>query len=149
MAKDDNHYMHLAYLQALKSYEEGGLPIGAVMVENDTVIAQGHNRRVQDGNPILHGEMDCLVRAGRRRRYDTVTLYTTLSPCMMCTGTILQFGIGRVVVGEDRNFRGNAEFLAERGLDVLVMASEECIALMSKFIGERPDLWDEDIAGNE
>jgi cytosine deaminase len=146
---DDEHYMHLAYLQALKSYEEGGLPIGAVMVEGDIVIAQGHNRRVQDGNPIAHGEMDCFVKAGRRKRYDDITLYTTLSPCMMCTGTILQFGVGRVIIGEDKNFRGNAGFLAERGVDVFVMNSRECIDLMNKFIREKTELWDEDIAGND
>ncbi|MGE5503482.1 MAG: nucleoside deaminase [Actinomycetota bacterium] len=147
-AADDARFMHLAFLQAKKSYDEGGLPIGAVMVENGRVIAQGHNRRVQDGNPIAHGEMDCFVCAGRRPRYDTVTLYTTLSPCMMCAGTIIQFGVGRVVIGEEENFRGNAAFLAERGVEVAVLHSAECIDLMRRFIAEKPGLWDEDIAGN-
>src|SRR6187549_3947248 len=101
---DDRAFLREAYEQALKSYREGGLPIGAVMVEDGAVIARGHNRRVQDGDPVAHGEMDCLRRAGRKARYDRVTLYTTLSPCMMCSGTVLQFGIPRVVVGEARNF---------------------------------------------
>lgn len=146
---DDSVFMHLAYEQALKSYDEGGLPIGAVMVEDGTVIAAGHNRRVQDGDPVAHGEMDCIRKAGRRPRYDRVTLYTTLSPCMMCAGTIVQFGIRRVVVGEERNFSGNADFLRSHGVEVVVLDSPECIDLMARFIRERPDVWDEDIAGKD
>jgi cytosine deaminase len=145
----DAAFLHLAYLQARKSYDEGGLPIGAVMVEDGQVIAAGHNRRWQDGDPTAHGEMDCLRKAGRRPRYDRVTLYTTLSPCMMCAGTIVQFGIRRVVIGEDRNFHGNAAFLRERGVEVTLLASAECIDLMRRFIAEKPALWDEDIAGND
>ena len=139
--------MKLAYEQALASYREGGLPIGAVMVEGGRVVAAGHNRRVQDGDPTAHGEMDCFRRAGRRPRYDAVTLYTTLSPCMMCSGTILQFGVRRVVIGEDANFPGNPEFLRDHGVDVTIVDDPECIALMRRFIAERPELWDEDIAG--
>lgn len=139
--------MKLAYEQALASYREGGLPIGAVMVEDGTVVAAGHNRRVQEGDPTAHGEMDCFRRAGRRPRYDAVTLYTTLSPCMMCSGTILQFGVPRVVIGEDLNFPGNPELLREHGVDVVVVDDPECIALMRRFIAEKPELWDEDIAG--
>lgn len=146
---DDAGFMHLAYEQAWRSYNEGGLPIGAVMVEDGQVVAAGHNRRVQDGDPVAHGEMDCIRKAGRRRRYDRVTLYTTLSPCMMCAGTIVQFGIGRVVVGEERNFAGNADFLRARGVAVAVLDSAECVALMARFIAEHPALWDEDIAGND
>jgi cytosine/creatinine deaminase len=138
-----------AYEQALESYEDGGLPIGAVMMVGGEVVARGHNRRVQDGDPIAHGEMACLRAAGRRRRYDDVTLYTTLSPCMMCAGTIVQFGIPRVVVGEDVNFRGNVDYLRDRGVDVVVANDANCIALMSRFIAERPELWDEDIAGRD
>jgi cytosine/creatinine deaminase len=144
---DDNGFMRLAFEQALKSYNEGGLPIGAVMTERGKVIARGHNRRVQDGDPTAHGEMDCLRRAGRRARYDGVTMYTTLSPCMMCTGTILQFGIRRVVVGEARNFPGNIDLLTANGVDVRVLDHPDCTELMSRFIRERPELWDEDIAG--
>jgi len=145
----DRRFLRLAYEQARKSYDEGGLPIGAAMVEDGEVIALGHNRRVQEGDPIAHGEMDCLRRAGRRRHYRTVTLYTTLSPCMMCTGTILQFGIPRVVIGEDRNFPGNADFLSERGVEVALVQDPDCIALMERFIRERPELWHEDIAAEE
>ena len=146
---NDADFMHLAYEQARKSYDEGGLPIGAVMVEDGVVVAAGHNRRVQDGDPVAHGEMDCIRKAGRRPRYDRVTLYTTLSPCMMCAGTIVQFGIRRVVVGEERNFSGNADFLRSRGVEVLLLDSPECIDLMARFIRERPDVWDEDIAGKD
>lgn len=145
---DDRTFMRLALAQAQKSYDEGGLPIGAVMVENGQVIARGHNRRVQDGNPVAHGEMDCFVKAGRRPRYDSVTLYTTLSPCMMCAGTIVQFGVGRVVVGEARSFEGNLDFLRQRGVQVTLLDDADCATLMTRFIAEKPALWDEDIAGN-
>jgi cytosine/creatinine deaminase len=139
-------FMRAAYEQAKKSYNEGGLPIGAAMVENGAVIAVGHNLRVQDGDPIAHGEMDCLRKAGRRRDYVGVTLYTTLSPCMMCAGTIVQFGIKSVVIGEARNFPGNIDFLQQHGVDVTVLDDPDCIALMARFIKERPELWHEDIA---
>ncbi len=145
----DRAFLRAAYEQAVKSYEEGGLPIGAVMVENGRIIARGHNQRVQRGDPTAHGEMDCLRNAGRRARYDGVTLYTTLSPCLMCSGTVLQFGIPRVVVGEARNFPGNPGFLSSRGVEVRVLDDADCIALMARFIAERPELWDEDIAGRE
>ena len=143
----DRQFMRAAFDQATESYNQGGLPIGAVMAENGAVIATGHNRRVQDGDPIAHGEMDCFRNAGRRLRYDSVTLYTTLSPCMMCSGTILQFGVKRVVVGENRNFPGNIDFLQSRGVEVLLVDDPYCVALMRRFIQEHPDLWDEDIAG--
>ncbi len=143
---DDLEFLKAAYEEALAGYEEGGLPIGAVMVEEGRLIARGRNKRVQEGDPIAHGEMDCLRNAGRRPGYGGVTLYTTLSPCMMCAGTILQFGIPRVVVGEDRNFEGNAHFLAERGVEIVLLEDTECIALMARFIAERPTLWNEDIA---
>lgn len=152
--KDTGREEHLKFMaealrEAEKSYSEGGLPIGAVMVEAGALIARGHNRRVQDGNPIAHGEMDCLRQAGRRSRYDTVTLYTTLSPCMMCSGTVLQFGIPRVVVGEAKNFPGNIQFLVSHGVDVTILDDPRCVSLMEKFIREKPALWDEDIAGRE
>src|ERR1700687_2511879 len=143
----DNRFLRAAFEQAIKSYDEGALPIGAVMVENGTIIAAGHNRRVQEGDPIAHGEIDCFRKAGRRPRYDGVTLYTTLSPCMMCSGTILQFGVKRVVVGENRNFLGNIDFLRSHGVDVCLVDDADCIALMKRFIQEHPELWDEDIAG--
>lgn len=146
---DDYGFMKLALEQAKKSYEEGGVPVGATMVEDGNVIASGHNKRVQENDPIAHGEMDCMRSAGRRSRYDNVTLYTTLSPCMMCSGTIVQFGIKRVVIGENRNFEGNIQFLKDNGVDVLLLDDDGCKNLMDKFIKERPELWDEDIAGNE
>jgi len=139
--------MHAAYEQAVESYQQGGLPIGAVMAEDGAIIAAGHNRRVQEGDPIAHGEIDCFRKAGRRARYGGVTLYTTLSPCMMCAGTVLQFGVRRVVVGENRNFPGNLDFLRSYGVDVRLMDDPNCIALMTRFIAEHPELWDEDIAG--
>ncbi len=142
----DATFMEEAYAMAKKSYDEGGLPIGAVLVENGAVIGRGHNRRVQQGDPIAHGEMDCLRNAGRRPDYRRTALYTTLSPCMMCSGTIVQFGIPRVVIGENRNFGGNEAFLRERGVEVVVLDHEVCIALMQKFIAENPELWNEDIA---
>lgn len=145
--KTHRRFIRAAFDQALKSYNEGGLPIGAVMVEDGAIIAAGHNRRVQDGDPIAHGEMDCFRKAGRRPRYDGITLYTTLSPCMMCSGTVLQFGIKSVVVGEDRNFRGNIDLLRDHGVDVVLLNDPDCLSLMERFIRERPDLWDEDIAG--
>ncbi|NTV66982.1 MAG: nucleoside deaminase [Chlorobaculum sp.] len=144
----DQEFMALAFEQARKSYADGGVPVGAVMVENGQVIAAGHNQRVQNGDPIAHGEMACIRQAGRRARYDDVTLFTTLSPCMMCAGAIVQFGIGRVVVGENRSFSGNIDFLREHGVEVTLLDDERCRSLMDTFIAERPDLWDEDIAGN-
>ncbi len=146
---EDKKFMRLAYEEAKAGYEEGGVPVGAVMVENGKVIGRGRNRRVQDDNPVSHGETDCMKNTGRRPDYSKVTMYTTLSPCMMCTGTIIQFGIGRVVIGEDKNFPGNIGFLRQRGVEVTLVDDQDCIELMHKFIAERPDLWYEDIAGNE
>jgi cytosine deaminase len=146
-SNDDRRFLRAAYEEALASYNEGGLPIGAAMAEGGKIIAAGHNRRVQDRDPIAHGEMDCFRKAGRRARYDGITLYTTLSPCMMCAGTVVQFGIRRVVVGENQNFPGNIDFLREHGVDVRLMEDPDCIALMRRFIAEHRDLWDEDIAG--
>lgn len=144
--EQDQKFMDMAFEQAQKSYDEGGLPIGAAMVENGKVLAVGHNKRVQEGDPIAHGEMDCLRQAGRRSSYKAVTLYTTLSPCMMCAGTIVQFGIKRVVIGEDENFSGNIEFLKSRGVEVDVLNDKRCIELMARLIQEKPQLWNEDIA---
>lgn len=146
---NDQEFMALALDEARMGYDEGGVPVGAVMVEAGEVIGRGRNRRVQEGNPVSHGETDCMKNAGRRSDYSRVTMYTTLSPCMMCSGTILQFGISRVVIGEDRNFSGNIDFLIERGVEVVLLNDQDCIALMSRFIAERPELWYEDISGNE
>ncbi|MFC1478920.1 nucleoside deaminase, partial [Candidatus Margulisiibacteriota bacterium] len=135
--------------QAKKGYMEGGVPVGAIMVEDGNIIAAGYNKRVQENDPLAHGEIDCIRSAGRRQRYNNVTLYTTLAPCMMCSGTIVQFGIKKVVIGENKNFRGNIRFLKDHGIEVILMDNQDCIDLMSKFIEERPELWDEDISGKE
>jgi len=145
-SESDQNYLRLAYEQALKSYNEGGLPIGSVMVDdNGEVVGFGHNKRIQENNPILHGEMDCIRNAGPRANYKGVTLYTTLSPCMMCSGTIVQFKIKRVVIGEDENFKGNIDFLQKHGVEVVLLADKKCMALMAKFRNEKPEIWLEDI----
>ena len=141
--------MRAAYTQAKTGYDEGGLPIGSILTENGQIVGRGYNRRVQDGDPIAHGEMDCLRRAGRRRCYVNTTIYTTLSPCMMCTGAILQFGIPRVVIGEDRNFEGNIGLLSEHGVELALLQDPDCIALMGRFIREHPEIWNEDTARND
>jgi cytosine deaminase len=142
----DRAFMRAAIEEAERDFAEGGVPIGAALVEDGAVVARGRNRRVQRGDPIAHGEVDCLRAAGRRRSYRGTTLYTTLSPCMMCAGTIVQFGIPRVVVGENATFGGNEEFLRSRGVEVAVLDDERCEALMGRFIAERPEAWAEDIA---
>lgn len=142
----DQKMMKLAYEQARQGYEEGGVPVGAALCKEEHLISCGHNRRVQEGDPIAHGEMDCLRRAGRQKSYSGTTLYTTLAPCMMCSGTIVQFGIPRVVIGENRNFEGNIEFLRSKGVEVVLLDDPECTGLMERFIAEKPELWNEDIA---
>jgi cytosine deaminase len=149
MNDPERDFLRQAYLEALQGYEAGGVPVGAVMVQNGQVIARGRNKRVQEGDPIMHGETDCLRSAGILEDYSDIDLYTTLSPCMMCTGAILHFGIKRVVVGESQNFPGNIKFLRDNGVEVLLIDDDECKNLMSRFIEERPDIWFEDIAGNE
>ena len=143
---DDVTFMALALEEARAGFEEGGVPVGSVLVEDGRVLARGRNKRVQEGDPIAHGEMDCLRAAGRRPGYKGVTLYTTLSPCMMCTGAILQFDIRRVVVGENRNFEGNIALLSGSGVEVVLLDDPGCMALMERFIREHPELWNEDIA---
>lgn len=146
---DHREFIKLAYQEAVQGYEEGGVPVGSIMVKDGEVIARGHNRRVQHGDPVSHGETDCIRNGGVREDYVDVDIYTTLSPCMMCTGAILHFGIKRVIIGEDKNFPGNIEFLTERGVEVILLEDKACIELMAKFIKERPDIWFEDIAANE
>jgi creatinine deaminase len=141
----DARFLRLAYEEALAGFKEGGCPIGSVLAEGERLVARGRNQRVQQGDPIAHGEMACLRQAGRQRSYRRMTLFTSLSPCMMCAGTIVQFAIPRVVVGEDRNFAGNVDFLRQRGVEVIVADDGDCIALMARFIREKPELWHEDI----
>jgi cytosine deaminase len=146
LTETDRRFLRLAYEEAKAGFDEGGCPIGSVLAEGDRLIAQGRNQRVQQGDPIAHGEMDCLRKAGRQRSYRGMTLYTSLSPCMMCTGTILQFKIPRVVIAENTTFGGNEELLRARGVAVIVADDPDCIALMRRFIAEKPALWNEDIA---
>lgn len=133
------------YALALKGYGEGGIPIGSLLARGGEIVAEGWNRRVQSGDPIAHGEMDCLRRAGRRRSYRGTILYTSLSPCMMCSGTIVQFGIPAVIILENRNFGGNEDFLRANGVAVAIVDDGRCVELMARFIAEKPELWNEDI----
>ena len=146
MNDDDKRLLHIAYNEAKLGFDEGGCPIGSVLARGAEVVSQGRNQRVQKGDPIAHGEMDALRKAGRQKTYRDTTLYTSLSPCMMCTGTILQFGIPRVVIGENKNFGGNEDFLISKGVEVILANDPDCIALMARFIVEKPELWAEDIA---
>lgn len=143
----DARFLDAAIDEARQGLAEGGIPIGAVIVCDGAILGRGHNRRVQQGSAVLHGEMDALERAGRRSAavYRRSVLYTTLSPCAMCSGAILLYGIPRVIVGENRTFRGEEDWLRSRGVDVDVVQAPECIALMERFISEHPDLWNEDI----
>jgi len=142
----DGKFLRMAYDEAKAGYDEGGCPIGSVIAEGAKLISRGRNQRVQGGDPIAHGEMDALRKAGRQKSYRKMTLYTSLSPCMMCTGTIIQFGIPRVIIGENRNFGGNEALLRERGVEVIIADDADCVALMARFIKEKPVLWNEDIA---
>jgi cytosine deaminase len=140
-------YMLAAIEEAEQGVAEGGIPIGSVVVRDGMIVGRGHNRRVQQGSTILHGEMDALERAGRQSAsfYRECTLYTTLSPCPMCSGAILLYGIPRVVIGENRSFMGEEKLLADRGVKLTVLQDERCIALMRDFMQKHPQLWAEDI----
>lgn len=140
-------FMTEALAEAELGLAEGGIPIGSVIVHGGRIIGLGHNRRVQNGSAILHGEMDALQNGGRLPAavYRQSVLYTTLSPCVMCSGAILLYGIPRVVIGENRNYQGEEELLRSRGVIVDVLQDERCIRIMSDFISSRPELWDEDI----
>ena len=141
----DKKMIELAFLQAKVSADSGGLPIGSVLVRGETILGVGHNQRVQRGDPIAHGEMDALKNAGRQKTYKDTTLYSSLSPCMMCSGTIVQFKIPRVVVNDMETFGGNEDFLRERGVKVIDAAHAPSIAQMKAFIAANRALWDEDI----
>jgi cytosine/creatinine deaminase len=138
-------FLRAAFDQAKKSLSEGGIPIGSVLVRDNKIIAAGHNKRVQESNPILHGEMDCLNNAGRVGSYKNTVIYSTLMPCYMCAGTIVQFNIPKVIVGESRTFPGAREFMESHGVEVIDVDNPECIQMMEQFIKEKPELWNEDI----
>ncbi len=140
-------FLQAAIAEAEQGRREGGIPIGSVLVSRGEIIGRGHNRRVQQGSAVLHGEMDALENAGRlpAKVYRDATLYTTLSPCAMCSGAILLYGIPRVIIGENKTFLGEEELLARRGVTLEVRQDPTCIRLMTDFIAAHPDLWNEDI----
>ena len=147
MSQSSRHYLAAAIAEARIGLAEGGIPIGSVLVIDAEIVARGHNRRVQSGSAVLHAEMDCLERAGRlsARDYRSATLVSTLSPCDMCSGATLLYGIRRVVVGENQTFRGPEDYLRSRGVEIEILDDAECIGLMQDFIAKHPALWDEDI----
>jgi len=140
-------FMQAAIDEARKGLAEGGIPIGAVLVIGGKIVGRGHNRRVQEESPTLHAEIDCLENAGRltAKEYRQAVLYSTLSPCDMCSGAILLYKIPKVVVGEHRTFRGPEEYLRSRGVELVVLDEEECFRMMEEFISASPALWEEDI----
>lgn len=137
--------MQAAIDEARKGLAEGGIPIGSALVKDGKLIAAGHNKRVQQQNPILHGEMDCLNNAGRIGSYKGTVIYSTLMPCYMCAGTIVQFKIPKVIVGESRTFPGARKFMEEHGVEVVDLDLPECVRMMEEFIAAKPELWNEDI----
>jgi creatinine deaminase len=140
-------FLEAAIDEARRGLAEGGIPIGSVLVIDGRIVGRGHNRRVQKGSAILHAEMDCFESAGRLKAadYRRATLYSTLSPCDMCSGTVLLYRIPRIVVGENRTFQGPEAYMRSRGVDVQIVDDPECVRLMREFIAERPELWNEDI----
>lgn len=140
-----DEFMAGAIAEARVGLSEGGIPIGSVLVRGTQIIGRGHNRRVQEGNPMKHAEIDCLINAGRVVSYRDTVLYSTLMPCFLCAGAVVQFGIPTVVVGESRTFSGAAEFLRGHGVRVVDLDLDECAAMMEEFIRTRPELWNEDI----
>jgi len=138
-------FMTAAIIEAKSGLDEGGIPIGAVLVKEGRIIGRGHNRRVQKNDPVIHAEIDCLRNAGRIGSYRNTTLYSTLMPCYLCAGAVVQFGIPKVVAGESRNFEGAREFLISKGVEVIDLDLDECADMMSDFILKNPELWNEDI----
>ncbi len=142
-----NDFLLEAIKEAKKGLDEGGIPIGAVLVLNGKIIGRGHNRRIQNSSAVLHAEMDCLENAGRlsAREYKNAVLYSTLSPCDMCSGAVLLYGIKKVVIGENRTFKGPEDYVKSRGVTLELMDNQECIKMMKVFIEQSPMLWNEDI----
>tara|TARA_Y100000385_G_C13056952_1_gene622480 strand:- start:878 stop:1315 length:438 start_codon:yes stop_codon:yes gene_type:complete len=142
-----DQFLQAAIEEAQKGLSEGGIPIGSILVHKDKIIGRGHNRRIQNGSPILHGEMDALENAGRQSAaiYKECTIYTTLSPCSMCSGAIALYEIPKVVIGENQTFMGEEEWLKSKGINVEVVNNVECINMMQSFIENHPEIWNEDI----
>jgi creatinine deaminase len=145
--ENDAKFIQEAIQEAKKGLTEGGIPIGSVLVIDGEIKARGHNKRIQEGSSILHAEMDCLENAGRlgAKDYKRAILYSTLSPCDMCSGAVLLYGIPRVVIGENVNFKGPEDYVKSRGVEVEILQDKDCISIMTKFIKENPSLWNEDI----
>ena len=137
--------MQAAVDEAAKGLGEGGIPIGSVLVRDGQIIGRGHNKRVQDGDPVTHAEIDCLRNAGRIGNYKNTTLYSTLMPCYLCAGAVVQFGIKKVIAGENETFSGAKEFMESHGVEVVNLDEKACKEMMRKFIAEKPGLWNEDI----
>lgn len=142
-----SRFLEAAIKEAKKGLDEGGIPIGSVLVIDNKIVGRGHNRRVQNSSAILHAEMDCFENAGRLKAsdYKKATLYSTLSPCDMCSGTTLLYKISKIVIGENKSFKGPEDYLRSRGVEIEILSSPECIKLMEDFIKEKPELWNEDI----
>jgi len=137
--------MEAAIAQAKKSLSEGGIPIGSALAREGNLLAVGHNKRVQESDPVTHAEIDCLRRAGRLGSFHNTVLYSTLMPCYLCSGAVVQFGIRKVVVGESRTFPGAPDFMRQHGVEVIDLDLPECVELMTRFIAANPELWNEDI----
>ena len=140
-----DEFMRAAIDEARAGLTEKGIPIGSVLIKNGQIVGRGHNKRVQDGDPITHAEIDCLRNAGRVGSYKNTVLYSTLMPCYLCAGAVVQFGIKKVIVGESQTFQGGIEWLRENGVEVIDMDSAECIEMLGNFIAEYPEVWNEDI----
>ena len=140
-----DEFMQAAVGEAKQGRKEGGIPIGSVLVKDGKIVGRGHNKRVQDSDPVTHAEIDCLRNAGRLGSFRGTTLYSTLMPCYLCAGAVVQFGIKRVIVGESRTFPGAKEFMVSHGVEVIDLNLDECEQMMNKFIQEEPELWNEDI----
>ena len=143
MEKDE--FMKAAIAEAREGLATGGIPIGSVLVRDGKIIGRGHNQRVQKGDPMTHAEIDCLRNAGRIGNYKNTVLYSTLMPCYLCSGAVVQFGIKKVIVGESVTFQGGPEFMRQHGVEVVDLHDQECIDMMRDFIAEKPELWKEDI----
>ena len=138
-------FMEEAIAEAKKGLAEGGIPIGSVLVRNGKILGRGHNRRVQEKDPMKHAEIDCLMNAGRIGSYRDTVLYSTLMPCYLCAGAVVQFKIPKVIVGEARTFGGAESFMRQHGVNVVNLDLNECVGMMERFINEKPELWNEDI----
>jgi cytosine/creatinine deaminase len=140
-----DNFITEAIIEAQKGLSEGGIPIGSVLIKDGKIIGRGHNKRVQEGNPMIHAEIDCLIDAGRIGSYKGTILYSTLMPCYLCAGAVVQFGIKKVIAGESKTFPGAVEFMKSHGVEVIDLNNSECIEMMEKFIMDKPELWNEDI----